>query len=92
MVKDVEVGIVWDEAELNSTVPAQALEAGIGVALVFAVFIVPLLVNVAVPPSINRYVDISTVPLAVVVNVPFMVTSEVTTVFVLDVFEDVKLL
>ena len=92
MVKDVEVGIVWEEADVNSTVPAHALETGIGVACVHAVFKVPPLVNVPLPPSINRYVDISTIPLAVVVNVPFTVTSEVTTVLVFEVFEDVKLL
>ena len=49
LVKDVEVGMVCAEAELNSRVPAQALEAGIGVALVLAVFILPLLVNIPVP-------------------------------------------
>ena len=70
MVNDVEVGIVWLAEAANSTVPVHALEAVIGVELVFEVLIVPEPEHVKVAPTDNVFVAKSKVPPVVVVKVP----------------------
>ena len=72
------------------TVPPHVLPVGIAGFVVLNVFIVPLFDGVTVPN--NWKVDMSNAPPAVVVNVPFTVSADVTTVFVADVFNKVKLL